>query len=98
MCVCVCNLCVCVCVFQGTVPGTGYPGQISANIGQIKTNVTFDERDCGVTLLRNDHVLINLLVDTLTRKRRAANIRPKVPFTFCYTKEKREKVRTTRSS
>ncbi|TNM99373.1 hypothetical protein fugu_012406 [Takifugu bimaculatus] len=39
----------------------GYPGQIHANIGPIKTNVTFDHRDCGITLLKNDHVLINLL-------------------------------------
>lgn len=70
----------------------GYPGQIHANIGTVRTNVTFDHRDCGVTLLKNDHVLINLLIDTVTRKRRAANIRPKVPFTFAYTKEERELV------
>ncbi|XP_029376539.1 uncharacterized protein LOC115055158 isoform X2 [Echeneis naucrates] len=68
----------------------GYPGQIHANIGPVRTNVTFDHRDCGVTLLKNDHVLINLLVDMVTRKRRAANIKPKIPFTFSYTKEKRE--------
>ncbi|XP_054874839.1 uncharacterized protein si:dkeyp-121d4.3 isoform X2 [Amphiprion ocellaris] len=68
----------------------GYPGQIHANIGPIRTNVTFDHRDCGVTLLKNDHVLINLLVDLVTRKRRAANIKPKIPFTFSYTKETRE--------
>lgn len=73
----------------------GYPGQIHANIGPIRTNVTFDHRDCGVTLLKNDHVLINLLIDTVTRKRRAANIKPKVPFTFSYTKEKRELVTHT---
>jgi len=70
----------------------GYPGQIHANIGPIKTNVTFDHRDCGVTLLKNDHVLINLLVDMVTRRRRAANIKPKIPFTFSYTKETRELV------
>ena len=70
----------------------GYPGQIHANIGPIRTNVTFSHRDLKVTLLKNDHVLINLLVDQITRKRRAANIRPKIPFTFAYTKEKREKV------
>ncbi len=70
----------------------GYPGQIHANIGPVKTNVTFDHRDCGVTLLKNDHVLINLLVDMVTGKRRAANIKPKIPFTFSYTKEKRELV------
>nr|XP_033933136.1 serine/arginine repetitive matrix protein 2 [Pseudochaenichthys georgianus] len=69
----------------------GFPGQIHANIGPVSTNVTFDHRDCGVTLLKNDHVLINLMVDQLTRRRRAANIKPKIPFTFSYTKEKREK-------
>ncbi|XP_054881682.1 uncharacterized protein LOC129356093 [Poeciliopsis prolifica] len=68
----------------------GYPGQIVANIGPLRTNVTFDHRDCSVTLLKNDHVLINLLINTLTNKRRAANIRPKIPFTFRYTKEIRE--------
>ncbi|KAJ3610490.1 hypothetical protein NHX12_022582, partial [Muraenolepis orangiensis] len=69
----------------------GFPGQISANIGPIKTNVTYGLNDCAVTLLKKDHVLISLLVDDKTGKRRAANIKPKVPFTFCYTKEKREK-------
>lgn len=68
----------------------GYPGQIHANIGTVRTNVTFDHRDCAVTLLKNDQVLINLLVDIITRRRRAANIKPKIPFTFLYTKEKRE--------
>ncbi|KAK0138404.1 Cold shock domain-containing protein E1 [Merluccius polli] len=78
-------------IIQPSANMVGYPGQISANIGPIKTNVTFDRQDCSVTLLKNDHVLINLLVDTKTRKRRAANIKPKVPFTFSYTQEKREK-------
>lgn len=73
----------------------GYPGQIHANIGPLKTNVTFDHRDCGVTLLKNDHVLINLLYDLVTGKRRAANIKTKIPFTFSYTKEKRELVTHT---
>ncbi|XP_037554159.1 uncharacterized protein si:dkeyp-121d4.3 [Nematolebias whitei] len=73
---------------KGSVPG--YPGQIHANIGPLKTNVTFDRRDCNVTLLKNDHVLINLLINSMNNKRRAANIRPKVPFTFSYTKETRE--------
>lgn len=73
----------------------GYPGQIHANIGPVKTNVTFDHRDCGVTLLKNDHVLINLLYDLATGKRRAANIKTKIPFTFSYTKEKRELVTHT---
>ncbi|KAM4599815.1 uncharacterized protein V3H82_008446 [Fundulus diaphanus] len=73
---------------KGNVPG--YPGQIHANIGPIKTNVTFNHQDCRVTLLKNDHVLINLLVNILNNKRRAANIQPKIPFTFTYTKETRE--------
>lgn len=77
-------------LLQLDVPG--YPGQIVANIGPLRTNVTFDHRDCSVTLLKNDHVLINLLINTLTNKRRAANIRPKIPFTFRYTKEVREQV------
>ncbi|XP_034408143.1 microtubule-associated protein 1B isoform X2 [Cyclopterus lumpus] len=77
-------------IIEPTPNMQGYPGQIHANIGPLKTNVTFDHRDCGVTLLKNDHVLINLLVDVLTGKRRAANIKPKIPFTFSYTKEKRE--------
>lgn len=73
----------------------GYPGQIHANIGPIRTNVTFSHRDCRVTLLKNDHVLINLLYDLANGKRRAANIRPKVPFTFSYTKETRVQVITS---
>nr|XP_040035294.1 uncharacterized protein si:dkeyp-121d4.3 isoform X1 [Gasterosteus aculeatus aculeatus] len=77
-------------IIEPTPNMQGYPGQIHANIGPLKTNVTFDHRDCGVTLLKNDHVLINLLVDVSTGKRRAANIKPKIPFTFSYTKEKRE--------
>lgn len=76
----------------------GYPGQIHANIGPIKTNVPFNHSDGGVTLLKNDHVLINLVYDIVTRKRRAANIKPKVPFTFSYTKEKRDLVTHLSSS
>ncbi|CAL9683581.1 unnamed protein product [Knipowitschia caucasica] len=68
----------------------GYPGQIHAMIGVCKTNVTFNHRDCGVTLLKYDQVLLNLLINTTNRKRRAANIKPKIPFTFTHTKEKRE--------
>ncbi|XP_061915339.1 uncharacterized protein si:dkeyp-121d4.3 isoform X1 [Entelurus aequoreus] len=68
----------------------GYPGQIHANIGTIRTNVTFDHRDCGVTLLKNDQVLLSLLVDMTTYKKRAANIKPKIPFTFAHTNEKRQ--------
>ncbi|XP_028323961.1 uncharacterized protein LOC114476556 isoform X2 [Gouania willdenowi] len=69
----------------------GCPGQIHANIGTVRTNVTFDQRDCRVTLLKNDHVLINLLTDTLTDKKRATNIRAKIPFTFSYTQESRHR-------
>ncbi|XP_037638022.1 uncharacterized protein si:dkeyp-121d4.3 isoform X2 [Sebastes umbrosus] len=77
-------------IIEPTPNMKGYPGQIHANIGPCKTNVTFDHRDCSVTLLKNDHVLINLLVDVVTKKRRAANIKPKIPFTFSYTREERE--------
>ncbi|XP_051936567.1 uncharacterized protein si:dkeyp-121d4.3 isoform X3 [Hippocampus zosterae] len=70
----------------------GYPGQIFANIGPLHTNVTFDRGDCGVTLLKDDRVLLSLLVDAKTQKKRAANVRPKIPFTFVHTKEKRELV------
>ncbi|XP_057703604.1 uncharacterized protein si:dkeyp-121d4.3 isoform X2 [Corythoichthys intestinalis] len=68
----------------------GYPGQIFANIGPLQTNVTFDRLDCRVTLLKNDRVLLSLLVDKKSLKKRAANIRPKIPFTFGFTNEKRE--------
>ncbi|XP_038154268.1 uncharacterized protein LOC119791943 isoform X3 [Cyprinodon tularosa] len=73
---------------KGNVPG--YPGQIHANIGPLKTNVSFNHKACSVTLLKNDHVLMNLLINSKNNKRRAANIRPKIPFTFAYTKEIRE--------
>ncbi|XP_061545241.1 uncharacterized protein si:dkeyp-121d4.3 [Phycodurus eques] len=77
-------------IIEPTTSMQGYPGQIFANIGPLHTNVTFDRRDCGVTLLKNDRVLLSLLVDLNTRKKRAANIRPKIPFTFVHTNEKRE--------
>lgn len=77
-------------IIEPTAALPGYPGQIHANIGPVKTNVTFDHRDCSVTLLKNDHVLINLLIDKTNNKKRATNIKPKIPFTFSYTKEKRE--------
>lgn len=54
--------------------------------------MTFDHRDCGITLLKNDHVLINLLYNVATGRKMATNIKPKVPFTFSYTKEIRELV------
>ncbi|XP_061693309.1 uncharacterized protein si:dkeyp-121d4.3 [Syngnathoides biaculeatus] len=77
-------------IIEPTASAQGYPGQIFANIGPLHTNVTFDRRDCGVTLLKNDRVLLSLLVNLNTRKKRATNIRPKIPFTFVHTNEKRE--------
>lgn len=72
--------------------GRQYPGQVNVNIGPLITNLTFESRDSMVTLLKNDHVLINLLRDIVTEKRRATNIRPKIPSTFSHTGETREKV------
>lgn len=72
--------------------GRQYPGQVNVNIGPLITNLTFECQDCTVTLLKNDQVLINLLRDIVTEKRRATNIRPKIPSTFNYTGETREKV------
>ncbi|XP_047459455.1 basic proline-rich protein-like [Mugil cephalus] len=71
-----------------------YPGQVYVNIGPLRTNLTYDRRDSSVTLLKNDQVLINLLTDIVTEKRRATNIRPQIPATFSHTKEAREKVRS----
>uniref|UniRef100_A0A665WZ64 CSD domain-containing protein n=1 Tax=Echeneis naucrates TaxID=173247 RepID=A0A665WZ64_ECHNA len=68
-----------------------YPGQVHVNIGPLRTNLTFDRKDSTVTLLKNDQVLINLLTDIVTEKRRATNIKPKIPATFSHTKEAREK-------
>lgn len=70
-----------------------YPGQVHVTIGPLRTNVTFDRKDSTVTLLKNDQVLINLLTDIVSEKRRATNIRPKIPATFSHTKETREQVR-----
>lgn len=72
--------------------GRQYPGQVHVNIGPLRTNLTFESRDSAVTLLKNDQVLINLLRDIVTEKRRATNIRPKIPSTFSHTGETREKV------
>lgn len=63
------------------------------DIEPLRTNLTFDRKDSTVTLLKNDQVLINLLTDIVTDKRRATNIRPKIPATFSATKETREIVR-----
>lgn len=72
--------------------GRQYPGQVNVNIGPLITNLTFESQDSTVTLLKNDQVLINLLRDIVTEKRRATNIRPKIPSTFTHTGETREKV------
>lgn len=71
-----------------------YPGQVYVDIGPLRTNLTFERRDSTVTLLKNDQVLINLLTDIVSEKRRATNIKPKIPATFSHTKETREKVST----
>lgn len=63
------------------------------NIGPLRTNLTFDRKDSTVMLLKNDQVLINLLTDIVSEKRRATNIKPKIPSTFSHTKETRETVR-----
>ncbi|XP_042371065.1 cold shock domain-containing protein E1-like, partial [Plectropomus leopardus] len=67
-----------------------YPGQVHVDIGPLRTNLTFDRKDSTVTLLKNDQVLINLLTDIVTEKRRATNIKPKIPSTFSHTHEERE--------
>lgn len=69
-----------------------YPGQVHVTIGPLRTNLTFERKDSTMTLLKDDQVLINLLTDIVTEKRRATNIRPKIPATFSNTKETRETV------
>ncbi|KAF1375337.1 hypothetical protein PFLUV_G00218770 [Perca fluviatilis] len=69
-----------------------YPGQVHVDIGPLRTNLTFDRKDSTVTLLQNDQVLINLLTDIVTEKRRATNIKPKIPSTFSHTGEAREQL------
>lgn len=77
----------------GLQPGERlYPGQVYVNIGPLRTNLTFERKDSTVTLLKNDQVLINLLTDIVSEKRRATNIKPKIPSTFSHTEETREKV------
>lgn len=61
-------------------------------IGQVWTNLPFERKDSTVTLLKNDQVLMNLLTDIVSEKRRATNIKPKIPSTFSATNETREKV------
>lgn len=67
------------------------------NIGPLRTNLTFETKDSTVTLLKNDQVLINLLTDIVSEKRRATNIKPKIPSTFSHTKESREEVRAAQT-
>ncbi|XP_045897964.1 uncharacterized protein LOC123965491, partial [Micropterus dolomieu] len=67
-----------------------YLGQVHVDIGPLRTNLPFDRKDSTVTLLKNDQVLINLLTDIVTEKRRATNIKPQIPATFSLTKETRE--------
>ncbi|MEQ2252072.1 hypothetical protein ILYODFUR_017936, partial [Ilyodon furcidens] len=57
----------------------------------VRTNLTFERKDSTVTLLKDDQVLINVLNDIITEKRRATNIKPKIPATFSSTRETREK-------
>ncbi|XP_053731678.1 uncharacterized protein si:dkeyp-121d4.3 isoform X2 [Synchiropus splendidus] len=76
-------------VEKATEEQPGVLGKIQANIGSSKATVAFDQHDSGVTLLRNDQVLINLLVDVATGEERATNIRAKIPFTFNNTQETR---------
>ncbi|KAM8852641.1 uncharacterized protein znf318 [Synchiropus picturatus] len=76
-------------VVKPTQEQLGVLGKIQANIGSSKATVAFDQHDSGVTLLRNDQVLINLLVDVSTGEERATNIRAKIPFTFNNTQETR---------
>lgn len=68
------------------------------NIGPLRTSLTFDRKDSTVTLLKDDQVLINLLTDIVSEKRRATNIKPKIPSTFSHTKETREEVRAAHHS
>jgi len=69
-----------------------YPGQVHVDIGPLRTNLTFDRRDSTVTLLKKDQVLINLMTDIVSEKRRATNIKPQIPSTFSSTNETREQV------
>ncbi|KAG7266222.1 hypothetical protein CRUP_026944 [Coryphaenoides rupestris] len=46
--------------------------------------------DSTVTLLKNDLVLVNLLTDVVTDKKRATNIKPQIPGTYTHTEETRE--------
>lgn len=69
-----------------------YPGQVHVNLRPLRTNLTFEKKDSSVTLLKDDQVLINVLTDIVTEKKRATNIKLKIPATFDHTQETREKV------
>uniref|UniRef100_A0A3Q2GFG1 Uncharacterized protein n=1 Tax=Cyprinodon variegatus TaxID=28743 RepID=A0A3Q2GFG1_CYPVA len=68
-----------------------YPGQVYVTLGMVQTNLSFERKDSTVTLLKGDQVLINVLNDIITERRRATNIKPKIPTTFSSTREIREK-------
>lgn len=74
-----------------------YPGQVYVTLGMVQTNLSFERKDSTVTLLKGDQVLINVLNDIITERRRATNIKPKIPTTFSSTREIREKVRPSAS-
>lgn len=69
------------------------PGQVHVDVVPVRTGLPFESKDSAVTLLKNDQVLVNLLSDIVTDRRRATNIRPKLPETFQFTKETRQTVR-----
>lgn len=86
------HLYFCVSLLTTLQPGERqYPGQVHVTIGPLRTNLIFERKDSTVTLLKNDQVLVNLLTDIVSDKRRATNIKPKIPSTFSYTNELREK-------
>lgn len=73
-----------------------YPGQVYVTLGMVRTNLTFERKDSTVTLLKDDQVLMNVLTDIVSEKRRATNVKPKIPATFGSTRETREKVEQRR--
>ncbi|KAL0964328.1 hypothetical protein UPYG_G00322310 [Umbra pygmaea] len=66
------------------------PGQIETTVEGKKKMLVFSEKDCTITLLKGDHVRLNLLTDIVSQFMRATNVRPKIPSTFEVTGEKRE--------
>ncbi|KAJ8014279.1 hypothetical protein DPEC_G00038610 [Dallia pectoralis] len=65
-------------------------GQVEANIDGKTIALLYTDKDCTITLLKGDHVTLNLLTDLVSQYTRATNIRPKIPNTFQVTGEKRE--------